>query len=545
MGIVRWTCVGIVVLAGCGGGGGGGSVAPPLTTPPVTETYGTAAFGSAAALHALSSGDDATPSEDGSVVLLRQSRQGADQIVMRTVRTGREEIISVAPDGNVGNGASGTAWISRDLRYVVFDSFATNLVGGVVYPTQNGSLPSQAFMRDLVLKKTSLISVSADGLSAGNLGAGINKHAISADGRYVVFTSNSSNLTTGVTYYSGNSQPNANIFLRDLQLQTTKILSTTPDHSTSGGYTGVQGFMNYGDSNQPTLSADGNTVSFVSLASNLVSGATYSPGNQSNIFVWQRATDSIRLLSRLPGTRQGSQDTCTVEVDAQRANISPDGGAVVFTCGGNYLVAGLNSKTADTARISDVYLWQSSTDALTLVSRSAVAPEGSNCATRSAVLSADERYVAFLSCSSNLLTGWTFYGRSATGPGYFNVFRYDLQRHTLELVSRSHLTPAQEASSFDCQNIDMSSDGSVISFDSIAENLVASPDTTWRHGPGEEASNAYVWRSGDLKLVSLKDDATALGYIAPRVNIASDGRSVTLRRHTPFSDDLLYYYEIN
>ena len=122
-------------------------------------------------------------------------------------------------------------------RYVVFTSFATNLVTG----DTNGS--SDIFVKDL---QTGIVTrVSTD--SAGNQGNGASDHStISADGRYVAFESQASNLVPGDT------NSNWDVFVKDLQTGITTRVSTD--------IAGNQG-NNY--SQRPTISADGRYVAFL------------------------------------------------------------------------------------------------------------------------------------------------------------------------------------------------------------------------------------------------------------------------------------------
>src|SRR4029077_12403300 len=125
-----------------------------------------------------------------------------------------------------------------------------NLVGG----DTNGV--RDVFVRDLVTGTTTRVSVGAGGAQAN--GASSNAR-ISADGRFVVFTSLASNLVAGDT------NGVADVFERDLANgQTTRV-------SVSAG--GVQGNDTSGGA-ASGVSADGGTISFSSAASNLVAGDT-------------------------------------------------------------------------------------------------------------------------------------------------------------------------------------------------------------------------------------------------------------------------------
>jgi Tol biopolymer transport system component len=105
--------------------------------------------------------------------------------------TGQTTRVSVASDGTQGNDAS---WacpsISADGRYVAFSSWASNLVPG----DTNGV--RDIFVHDRVTGQTTRVSVASDG-TEGNGHSDL--PSISADGRYVAFASEASNLVPGDT----------------------------------------------------------------------------------------------------------------------------------------------------------------------------------------------------------------------------------------------------------------------------------------------------------------------------------------------------------
>src|SRR5271157_1198936 len=85
-----------------------------------------------------------------------------------------------------GNGDSVDPQISPDGRFVLFNSTAGNLV-----QSNGGQLCSQVFLRDRSSNTTTLVSVNLNGFGGnGNSSYG----GMSPDGRYVVFTSDASDL---------------------------------------------------------------------------------------------------------------------------------------------------------------------------------------------------------------------------------------------------------------------------------------------------------------------------------------------------------------
>ena len=150
-----------------------------------------------------------------------------------TRNTGMTSRVSLHTDGTQGLlGSSTNPSLSADGRYVVFVSFANNLVAG----DTNGS--TDIFVHDRNTGMTTRVSLHTDG-TQGLFGYSSNP-SLSADGRYVVFESTSNTLVTGDT----NGTPD--IFVHDRNTSTTTRVSVHTD--------GTQGS---GESTTPSISADG------------------------------------------------------------------------------------------------------------------------------------------------------------------------------------------------------------------------------------------------------------------------------------------------
>jgi Tol biopolymer transport system component len=128
--------------------------------------------------------------------------------------------VSVRSDGTEGNGASLSSSISADGRHVAFMSAASNLVAR----DTNGA--SDIFVHDRVAKKTTRVSVRSDG-TEGNGGSAF--PSISADGRYVAFASVASNLVAGDTNGS------YDVFVHDRSTGKTRRVSVTSGGTEASG----------------------------------------------------------------------------------------------------------------------------------------------------------------------------------------------------------------------------------------------------------------------------------------------------------------------
>src|SRR5690606_2450643 len=159
--------------------------------------------------------------------------------------------VSVSTNGTQGNGASTSLSISADGRYVAFSSSASNLV-----PNDTNGM-SDVFVHDRLTGNTSRVSVNSTGVQgdvAAGYGSALNP-SISADGRYVSFDSGSTNLVNGDT------NGRTDVFVHDRLTGNTSRVSVNS--------AGVQGD---GDSGISSISADGRYVAFSSSATNLVAG---------------------------------------------------------------------------------------------------------------------------------------------------------------------------------------------------------------------------------------------------------------------------------
>ncbi|MBK7644637.1 MAG: PD40 domain-containing protein [Planctomycetes bacterium] len=284
---------------------------------------------------------------------------------MRDLVAGTTQLVSVDSSGAQANGASGHFGdtISSDGRFVAFRSAATNLVTG----DTNAAL--DVFVRDRVNSTTERVSVSTSGMQ----GNGISQEpAISADGRYVAFQSLATNLVAGDT--------NAveDVFLRDRQLNQTVRVSLGPGGAQSNGA-----------SREPSISANGNCVSFSSLASNLVASDL---NGVDDIFLRDHPNATTELVSVSTGGAQGNS------ASFDPSAISSDGRYVAF-----YSVA-WNLVTSDTNGVAEVFL----RDRLFgTTERLSVATSGTqgNAASHAPSISADGHVIAFESLATNLVVG--------------------------------------------------------------------------------------------------------------------------------------------
>ena len=230
---------------------------------------------------------------------------------------GTTEIVSERPDGETTNGPAAQPSLSADGRYVAFVSFSEGLVPG------DDNLGPDVFVRDRVTGTTEAVSVSSAGALPQYLSGRPQSQqpSISADGRYVAFSSNARDLVPGDDF------DDYDVFIRDRVAGTTRMASVTPS--------GEQAFG--GDSAGPSISADGKFVAFHSSAGNLSPGGGFGT---SDIIVYDVARNVTKPITL---GQDFDQD------DSVFPSLTADGGQVAFTSRNNDLVAG------DTNGVSDVF----------------------------------------------------------------------------------------------------------------------------------------------------------------------------------------------
>ncbi len=178
--------------------------------------------------------------------LVKNDTNDAADIFVRDLISGVTTVVSVDATGT-STAATLSPWtrdrlsinplISADGRWVIFESLATNLVA-----VADTNKVMDIFARDLVLNKTLLVSINAQGTGTGNGKSEL--PSITPDGRFVAFVSTSTDLVPGVTNQLGD------IYIRDLVSGATILAST----NMAGFFTNSYRCFN------PVLSSDGRAL---------------------------------------------------------------------------------------------------------------------------------------------------------------------------------------------------------------------------------------------------------------------------------------------
>jgi Tol biopolymer transport system component len=203
--------------------------------------------------------------------LVPRDRNRAEDVFVRDLRRHRTRLVSVTDDERRANSDSSHTSISGDGRFVAFRSDAPNLAPG-------GAGYGSVYVRDRHKGTTEPIAVDSRE-RFGNSFAGFPD--ISRNGRFVAFTSFSTNLVRGDT------NGRTDVFLRDRKRGITRRVNLTHDGSQSRG-------ESIGTEVDPQVSADGRWVAFGARAGDLVPGDN---GNSADVFVHDRRRATTRMVS--------------------------------------------------------------------------------------------------------------------------------------------------------------------------------------------------------------------------------------------------------
>jgi uncharacterized repeat protein (TIGR01451 family) len=352
----------------------------------------------------------------GASSLVVGDTNGFSDIFVYDRQTCRTTRVSVNSIGEQGNGSSSAPDISDDGRFIVFESYARNfhpnadnvqdvflhdrqsgqttrISGGLNGTEGYGEVPSisadgryvvfssgtdnlvpsdingrsDVFRYDRQTDTLSTVSLGSDGTQAnGDSGFG----DISGDGRYITFVSNATNLS---------SVPNPlgymRLYRKDMQTGAVDLVSWT----SSGQPTWVW-------LHQPSISNDGRYIAFVSASPEFGVGIGYT-----KVFMRDMQAGTTLFVSRPP-------DGEPINNDSFEPAISGDGKYIVFHS------FATNLSTGNPDGLGQVYLWDSTSGVINRVSRPVTGALAGNMGSGSPTISTDGQIVVFGSRASNLLS---------------------------------------------------------------------------------------------------------------------------------------------
>jgi Tol biopolymer transport system component len=506
-------------LVGCtGGGGGGGSsadfavsttaadfgVVGNAYTSTLATTGGTAPFtwtlfgGTLPTGLSLDAGTgvvSGTPTAEenptATFTVTDNTGKTATGSVLFAIHT-RTDRVSVNGSGTAGSGASSAPSISGDGSLVAFASSSANFVTGV-----NGT---QIYLHNRQTNQIEVVSRDSDASVITEGGGTSSDPSISSDGRLVAFVSLSGNLVTSV-----NGQQ---IYVRDRQTGQTTVVSKSS-----------AGIVGGGTSSAPAISADGRYVAFVSTSGNLVGGV-----NGTQVYLHDRELGLTTLISK---------DNSGTPVHGDGASSSPtissNGRFVAFASLSTNLVAASSNQQI---YIHDRLTGVNGTTRLVSKNSSGTAGDG-NSSTPS--VSGDGRFVAFVSGSTNIVTGFS-------GQQVYVHDRNTGTNGTNSLISQNN-SGVPNAGDQSSSGPSISSDGRYVAFTSSATNLIATVSGQQiylhdRNGPttslaSRDNAGSLVEGIGPSDSASINGNGGFVAFASQAANLVAGGGSHIYVRALP------------
>ncbi|MEF3311490.1 fibronectin type III domain-containing protein [Paenibacillus sp. GYB004] len=358
--------------------------------------------------------------------LVAGDTNGKEDIFLRDRMNRVTKRISMSQSGLEANGSSHAPVMSMDGRFVLFSSFATNLLAA----------PGSGSTEDLYLYdgETGGLEKVAEDVSAGYVYVYERPYAMSENGRYVAFASYGTN---GVEDDFNN---NWDVFVKDRWSgQTTRITDR------------MYGSFKYPHTTRISMTPDGRYIVFTSDEHDLVPGDT---NGRSDVFVYDRKTGLTERVSLSSSGEEGNSAS-------ESGSISADGRYVVFTSYANNFIPGDDSYNLDLFVRDRI----AKTTEIVNVTLSAEPGFGSN---ESPSISANGRWIVF-------------YSNDELHPGAYNrnVYLHDRETLQTELMSAS---PAGEPGNADSIRGAVSWNGKYAVFDSVASNLAGEPEGESTYG---------------------------------------------------------------
>jgi Tol biopolymer transport system component len=297
--------------------------------------------------------------------------------------------VSVDSDGEEGIGASFDPAITADGQRIAFAS-------GSAFVPDDTNMVEDVYLHDRGTGQTTRVSVGSDGGQAASGFFGSDDPAISADGRYVAFVSGQQ-FSHDVTFRQ--------VYLRDLQESDTHLISIDNDEDPAEG--GVS---------SPAVSDDGRFVAYTTNW-DMVAGAAHDEWMDQHIFVHDREGPSVIRASVNDDGDVGEAPYAHFKASWFPV-ISADGRYIAFSSNADNLVDGITNEQ------DDVFVHDRTTGQTTRVSVASDGTEGES-SSRQATISADGRYVAFVS-GSNFIDGGTHL--------FSHLYVHDRQEGTTERI---------------------------------------------------------------------------------------------------------------
>lgn len=393
-------------------------------------------------------------SEASDLVTDARDGNGAPDVYVRDLQTGATRLVSVNLSGRAsGNNTSANPMISGDGRFVVFESAADDLVEG------DTNFNRDIFLRDLQTGVTRLVTINTDGNVSRNETLFLTLFGLSADGRYVLFSSGARDLA------DNDNNDSADLYVRDMAARRTMLVSVNRESVASGSRTRLtsSGFFNF----DAVMSSDGRFVAFASYVNDLVDNDTVclercdGLDGLEDVFVRDLAAGKTELVSV---NSKGASGGNAISHDPA---ISANGRVVAFRSFATDLVG--NDRTPQ----ADIYARDRRTGATTLVSVNLAGTNGgtdgrgNGLNSGNHLISLDGRFVAFSGVAVDLAP-------NKTGLLTTDIFVRDLTEGKTTLASvnlKGTDSPGDARNLYVSIAADFSADGRYLVFRSTSPDL--------------------------------------------------------------------------
>lgn len=335
--------------------------------------------------------------------------------------------VSDTPEGEQGNHNSGNGDPSSEGRYVVFVSVASNMLPG------DANEDRDLFWRDLKTGAFELINITLDGGFPDRFSGEPHLPCLLSLSTLVAFRSSADDLVKGDT------NERSDVFVRDIDEGVTRRVSVSS--------TGEQG---NGSSGSISISGDGSCVSFASWASNLIDDDL---NGTRDAFVHDLSTGETTLISVSSSGEQGNNISWS-------PRLSFDGRYVGFAS------IATNFAHGDTNNTADIFVHDRWTGQTVRISLNAEGEQGNGSSERPQI-SSDGMFVTFESVASNLVPDDTNFVE--------DVFVVEWQAKP-PVVERVSVSSKGEQGNDVSIRPDISGDGRMVKFRSLATNLVPAGD---------------------------------------------------------------------
>ena len=408
-------------------------------------------------------------------------------VAVSDIDSGTTECVAVNLEGShVGHGFSGITTepaLNYDGRFVAVSTTAP------LGPGDGNGGTSDIYVIDRTTGFVQRVSSGPDGTDPDGA-SGVPR--LSADGRYVAFSSEASNLV------DDDRNGLSDAFVYDRLTGTTERVSLASSGAESDGAVG----------DQIDISWDGRFVAFDATATNLA-------GVACRLYLRDRALGTTECIDV-------DNDGKAAEGFSRSPSISADGRFVAFSSSDTGLVG------TETGAVGRVYVRDRGTVpeaawppdpgevatiaapiAPELISAAAGGSGGGDGRSGGSSVSEDGRWVAYWSDATNLVPG-------ATG-GYRHVYLHDRETGTTTRVTEG---ANGDSNGYYSYAVAMSRDGRYLAFSSAASNLVDGDDN------GSDDAFIYDRDAGKVTRASEAHDGSQLGGDARPVVLNRSGRMV-------------------